>query len=321
MRVRLLLLVSFLLTASVAFPQDMPDLFPNDEPDAIDPVAITDEFWSTGIFTQMIALIEGVFTESDWPLLEAALSLLHWLAVLEVVFTLVWLALSPDKQSVIGLMCGHLILIGFMVELVSQFPQYTQVWTDGCIWIGTTIGSSFSTALGSEPMTIAQFKDVGFIMLRGLTKLNQPYDYILVTTSHLGWTGILKTVPLWGPMMVCWSIAAVCFAGIGVQVFYTFVKLWSISTYAIPFLPFIVLQRTRNYGLMRMWDVLGVGARVGSLAALVGLIDGVMNRVTLLDPANITVGTYIMLAVLSGFFLVLSAFIPRKLERFISGPS
>jgi type IV secretion system protein TrbL len=326
--VRGLLCGLLLLVPVVAMAQDMPDLFPEVGPDGtpIDPNQITDEFWSTGVFTEAMRLFDNALTESRWPLFEAALSLLHWLAVLEVAFVFIAVGFGAsgrggagvDPNSLLGRMCGILILIGFMVEIISQFPYYTQIWSDGCVWVGLQIGGTAASLLGSTPMTIEEFKDVGLVMLRGLTKLNQPYDY-LFSMSSLSWGAFLKASVIWAPMMVALVVAAVCFLAIGVIVLLAWFELWVVSAVAIPFLAWIVLHQTRGLGLSMLSSVVSAGVRLGTLAAIVGVMDGVIARINMIDPQNITVGTCFALLVLAFAFLCMAGLIPVKLARLVGG--
>jgi type IV secretory pathway TrbL component len=320
---RWLLCVLVLLVPLLAMAQDMPDLFPNPDPDAVDPNQLTDEFWSTGIFTEMIALIAGAFAEGEelQETVDVALSVLHWLAVLEVALVLVGLALSDNKQGIISVMCGQLILIGFIVELISKFPTYTAAWTDGCLWVGLTVAGTLAAAMGSTPMTIAEFKDVGFVMLRGLTRLNQPYDYVFASFHSLSWIGVIKGTVFWGPMMVALLCAAACFFLIGVQVLYTFVRAWLLSAVAIPFLALIILKQTRAIGMSMLYMVVGEGTKLCTLASIVSLMDGVLNRVAVIDPENLTIGTCIAVAILGLLFLMLAGWLPAKVADRISGSS
>lgn len=313
-----------LLVPLLAVAQDMPDLFPDTGQDAPpDPNYITDEFWSTGIFTQLMGLIDRIFTDADShrPILAAVLSFLHWIAVLEVSLTLIFLALSDDAQSLIGMMCGQLLVVGFVLEITSKFPEYVDVWLNGCIWAGITVGGTLVSAISSEPMTIEQFKDVGFIMLRGLTKLNAPYDYLTLSFSRLSWIGVIKGFGMWGPMMFAWVVAAFCFFLIGLFVLAAFVEFGIIATVATPFLPFIILKSTRQIGMVMLFSVVGAGIRLATLAALVGLMDGVMNQVTLIDPERITVGTYLAITILAILFATLAGVLPVKLAGRVSGQS
>jgi hypothetical protein len=311
-----------LLVPILALAQDMPDLFPGTGPDGpVDPTQITDEFWSTGIFTEVMRLVDNAFTESRWPLFEASLSLLHWLAVLEMSLLFIGLALSNDPQSLLGTMCGQLLVIGFVVEIISQFPTYTEVWTDGCIWAGLTIGGAAAAVMGSVPMTLAEFKDVGLVMLRGLTKLNQPYDYVIAMVSNLSGLAVLKSIPMWGSMLFAWAIAALCFFCVGLLVLVAFVELLIVGGFAIPFLPLLILKQTRPVGMVMLFSMVGAAIRVGTLASLVSTMDGVLGRVRLIDPANIFVGTYFAIAILAFLFAVLAGVLPVKLAGKVSGQS
>lgn len=319
---RLVLGITLLLTSYPVMvrAQDMPEIpcdqlgVPcNEPPTAPLQSPPSNLFWSTSIFTDILQLYQRTMTDSRWPLFEIALSLLHWLAVLEVALVWIGLALSDDAQSLLGTMAGQLLLIGFCVELVSQFPTYSQLWSDGCVWIGLQIGSVVSLASGKAVLTVAEFQDPGAVILKGLGQASHMFSY-LATLSESSWWGVIESYYMSIPITLAFLAATVANFLIGILITIAWLLAWTVTAFSIPFLPFIILKATRRIGIGALMATVGAGIDLGALATITSLMNGVADAIGFADAAQINAGTAISTAAVGWLFVSLALILPKRLR-------
>jgi type IV secretion system protein TrbL len=277
--------------------------------------------FSAGLWTQMLEMFRVVIHGSMGGTLGPwAVFMLRLLGSLEIVGLAVTWAVSDESNAIVANVLAIGIRVGVFVLLITRMAEWSMQFAEGSAWVGLQVGGAATgMILGATPMTLAQFRDPGAIMLAGWQVTLPLWEHI----RRQGWLALAAELMSlesdWLIFGISVLIAWLAFLLLGLQVFVAWIELWVVSGIAIGFLPWGIWRYTSFIGESMLVAVISAGIRLGVLATMVSLIVPVMGAIQIVNPQDPGYDSAMAVAGLAVTFVYLAWEIPRFMAGLLVG--
>lgn len=222
----------------------------------------------TGSLTSILEKFLSIFKLGQQGVAIQAWNLLTTLAVIELILISLWWALT-GQEALVALI-RKILVIGFFVLVVQNYPVLLQSVVEGFIQTGKTASSVGGDAL-------ATIRDPSTIIDAGIVVALPMLDHL---KSYSSWDVLSNLVDIFITGICCLGILAAYFI-IAIQVFVTYLEFAIVSTLGLILIPFGVFKHTAFLAERVFGSIISFGIKLMVLGFLVSVTVPVLKQFTL----------------------------------------
>lgn len=221
--------------------------------------------------TNMLNIFKEFFITGQYNLLGPANWLLSVLIVIVLAWSgLQWAADESGSGNILKELIRKIILIGFFIWFVKEWPWIVDHVVNGFVWAGTRAGNSSNTNIINDPSAIV------FEGLRTTKNLVQE-----IANSRPWEMGF------YFQNLIIFFLIIGCYAIIAIQVFLIQLEFGIIATLGIILLPFGIIKQTAFMAEKVFSYLINVGIKLMVLSFILSITYSILLNIALPDEPNL----------------------------------